>query len=84
MKYLKLDQKGSIMAEYIWVDSIGGVRSKSRVSSSLSSRAENTICVLVFPSRRPDSIASRRRIWTLAPQQRQSVSALDSKGANAR
>jgi len=29
-KYLKLDQKGSIIAEYIWVDSDGGVRSKSR------------------------------------------------------
>lgn len=31
-KYLRLDQKGSIMVEYIWIDSEGGVRSKSRVS----------------------------------------------------
>lgn len=30
-KYLKLDQKGSIMAEYVWVDAAGEVRSKSRV-----------------------------------------------------
>ncbi|KUI57259.1 Glutamine synthetase [Cytospora mali] len=29
-KYAALDQKGSIMVEYIWVDSEGGVRSKSR------------------------------------------------------
>jgi glutamine synthetase len=32
MKYMKLDQKGSAMAEYIWIDSIAGVRSKSKVS----------------------------------------------------
>lgn len=31
-KYLKLDQKGKIMAEYVWIDSIGETRSKSRVS----------------------------------------------------
>lgn len=31
MKYMKLDQKGNAMAEYIWIDSAGGVRSKSRV-----------------------------------------------------
>jgi hypothetical protein len=33
-KYLKLDQKGMIMAEYVWVDAEGGTRSKSRVSSN--------------------------------------------------
>lgn len=31
MKYMKLDQKGSAMAEYVWIDAVGGVRSKSRV-----------------------------------------------------
>lgn len=31
-KYLKLDQKGKIMAEYVWIDAAGEVRSKSRVS----------------------------------------------------
>ncbi|EHL03511.1 Glutamine synthetase/guanido kinase [Glarea lozoyensis ATCC 20868] len=30
LKYMKLDQKGSAMAEYIWIDSQGGVRSKSK------------------------------------------------------
>jgi glutamine synthetase len=29
-KYMALDQKGSIMAEYIWIDANGGLRSKSR------------------------------------------------------
>lgn len=31
MKYMRLDQKGSIMAEYIWIDAFGATRSKSRV-----------------------------------------------------
>ncbi|KAL7793780.1 hypothetical protein V8C37DRAFT_377331 [Trichoderma ceciliae] len=29
-KYMKLDQKGKIMAEYVWIDAIGETRSKSR------------------------------------------------------
>jgi len=29
-KYMKLDQKGKIMAEYVWVDAVGETRSKSR------------------------------------------------------
>ncbi|KAF4954372.1 hypothetical protein FGADI_5312 [Fusarium gaditjirri] len=29
-KFLKLDQKGMIMAEYVWIDADGGTRSKSR------------------------------------------------------
>ena len=31
-KYLKLDQKGQVIAEYVWIDSTGETRSKSRVS----------------------------------------------------
>jgi hypothetical protein len=31
-KYLKLDQRGSIIAEYVWIDSEGGTRAKARVS----------------------------------------------------
>lgn len=38
-KYLKLDQKGKIMAEYVWVDAVGETRSKSRVSDHPLSRA---------------------------------------------
>jgi hypothetical protein len=37
-KYLKLDQKGSIMAEYIWIDGSNGVRSKTKVSLLLEIR----------------------------------------------
>ncbi|OAA77911.1 glutamine synthetase [Akanthomyces lecanii RCEF 1005] len=29
-KYLKLDQKGQVIAEYVWIDSTGETRSKSR------------------------------------------------------
>ncbi|KAK7908373.1 Glutamine synthetase [Apiospora marii] len=35
MKYMKLDQKGNAMAEYIWIDSTGGTRSKSRTMTSV-------------------------------------------------
>ena len=31
MKYMDLDQKGSSMAEYIWIDGKNGVRSKTKV-----------------------------------------------------
>jgi hypothetical protein len=31
MKYLDLDQKGKVLAEYIWIDAVGGVRSKTKV-----------------------------------------------------
>jgi len=32
-KYLKLDQKGTVMAEYIWIDGSNGVRSKTKTLS---------------------------------------------------
>jgi glutamine synthetase len=35
-KYLALSQKGSVQAEYIWIDATNGVRSKTKVSSSPS------------------------------------------------
>lgn len=31
MKYMSLDQRGKIMAEYVWIDAHGGVRSKTKV-----------------------------------------------------
>lgn len=30
-KYMSLDQKGKIMAEYVWIDANSGVRSKTKV-----------------------------------------------------
>jgi len=45
MKYMKLDQKGNAMAEYIWIDSTGGVRSKSRV--------RNFFAFLIFCAKLP-------------------------------
>ncbi|PNP57496.1 hypothetical protein THARTR1_02494 [Trichoderma harzianum] len=36
-KYLKLDQKGKIMAEYVWIDSTGETRSKSRLHCAFAS-----------------------------------------------
>ncbi|KAJ5949566.1 glutamate--ammonia ligase [Penicillium verhagenii] len=30
MKYMSLDQRGQVQAEYIWIDSIGGTRSKTK------------------------------------------------------
>ncbi|EGR46983.1 uncharacterized protein TRIREDRAFT_122811 [Trichoderma reesei QM6a] len=37
-KYLKLDQQGKIMAEYVWIDSTGGTRSKSRTLPELKDK----------------------------------------------
>jgi len=31
MKYMALDQKGSCMAEYVWIDGTNGLRSKTKV-----------------------------------------------------
>ena len=32
MKYMSLDQRGQVQAEYIWIDAVGGTRSKTKVS----------------------------------------------------
>lgn len=31
-KYLRLPQKGSVIAEYVWIDASNGMRSKCKVS----------------------------------------------------
>ncbi|EPQ62634.1 Bgt-4740 [Blumeria graminis f. sp. tritici] len=38
-----LDQKGSAMAEYIWIDAVGGVRSKSKTLTSIPPSGEFTV-----------------------------------------
>lgn len=35
-KYLQLDQKGAVIAEYVWIDASGGTRSKCKVSHAQS------------------------------------------------
>lgn len=32
-KYMKLDQKGKVLAEYIWIDGSNGLRNKTKVCS---------------------------------------------------
>lgn len=59
MKYMKLDQKGSAMAEYVWIDSTGETRSKSRVSKFLDSSPSSYFCVhfpLLFVVGRPQRL----------------------------
>lgn len=31
-KYMKLDQKGKVLAEYVWIDGSNGLRNKTKVS----------------------------------------------------
>lgn len=45
MKYMKLDQKGYCMAEYIWIDGSNGVRSKTKVRPHLP-----THLIVVYPN----------------------------------
>jgi len=35
-KYLSLPQSGKVIAEYVWIDGSNGIRSKSKVSISIS------------------------------------------------
>lgn len=34
LKYIKLDQRGAVLAEYIWIDGANGVRSKIKVRAA--------------------------------------------------
>ncbi|KAI0445389.1 hypothetical protein F4803DRAFT_508691 [Xylaria telfairii] len=40
LKYMRLDQKGNAMAEYIWIDSAGHVRSKSKTITKIPENGE--------------------------------------------
>ena len=31
-KYMALDQKGKVLAEYVWIDGTNGLRNKTKVS----------------------------------------------------
>ena len=62
---MDLDQKGSIMAEYIWIDVVGGLRSKSRVRVSPPPRP---IACIPFPQASMQSTAddelARLHLWS--------------------
>jgi hypothetical protein len=59
MKYMKLDQMGSGMAEYIWIDATGGVRSKSKVSDSQ---------IFPLPNKTQHSLYDKRMATTILHQ----------------
>ena len=40
MKYMSLDQRGHVQAEYIWIDAVGGTRSKTKVSAASASNSQ--------------------------------------------
>ncbi|KAI9750207.1 MAG: glutamate--ammonia ligase [Lichina confinis] len=41
LKYLELDQRGSVLAEYIWIDGQNGVRSKTKTLTSAPSSIDD-------------------------------------------
>lgn len=49
MKYMALDQRGRIQAEYVWIDAVGGTRSKTKVCiPSTSTHQARMVSVLLI------------------------------------
>lgn len=46
-KYMKLDQKGKVLAEYIWIDGTNGLRNKTKVSDKTSHSCVSLSIVMV-------------------------------------
>ncbi|KAK2680997.1 Glutamine synthetase, catalytic domain [Fusarium oxysporum f. sp. vasinfectum] len=71
-KFLKLDQKGMIMAEYVWVDAEGGTRSKSRVSPTYRFYIPDPLFLFRSETARP--AMGRPLVWRrrLEPRKRHS------------
>lgn len=62
--FMALDQKGKIMAEYIWIDAEGGVRSKSRASPSAAPPRDQLRRVEFVPA---DPCLDRNRLCLPSP-----------------
>lgn len=45
MKYMSLDQRGSVQAEYVWIDAVGGTRSKTKVRSHPHFRPRHSLAL---------------------------------------
>lgn len=56
-KYMKLEQKGKVLAEYIWIDGSNGLRNKTKVS----------ITTLLLRSREMSVVEMRRHSGTGVP-----------------
>lgn len=54
LKYLSLDQKGKAMAEYVWIDAEGGVRSKTKVRVTPIIAGGSLSCNLLQAALPPD------------------------------
>ena len=67
MKYMKLDQKGKVMAEYIWIDGSNGVRSKTKVRECTLSQYSFTLSGPLYNPhfRRPRTNRHCLLFWTL-------------------
>jgi len=48
-KYMKLEQKGKVLAEYIWIDGSNGLRNKTKVSTILPSPISRDVVVELPP-----------------------------------
>lgn len=67
-KYMKLDQKGSAMAEYVWIDGSGGLRSKSKVCLSAKFSRLHTRLYRILPTKPGVCMQLKRRVDASQPQ----------------
>jgi len=48
-KYMKLEQKGKVLAEYIWIDGSNGLRNKTKVSIIMPSLQSHEMLAVALP-----------------------------------
>lgn len=74
-KYMKLDQKGKVLAEYIWIDGHNGLRNKTKVSTLFSSLPcdlchQSTVAPTVSPIWMPWLLASTTQMRNISPNRK--------------